>query len=120
MVPRRCFLWLSWGLLAVAALGAAPAGSAAATTPATTRATTPATTAPTPVDSEPTVTINEFLPEDRSIGECISAVPRPGCGSDARGGWRQYLVAAVLVAGLVVVGWRIVAGIRRPRKPVPG
>jgi hypothetical protein len=114
-VARRCFLWLSWGLVAVATL-AAPAGSAAATIPAT----TPATTAPTPVDSEPTLTINEFLPEDRSIGECISAVPRPGCGSDARGGWRQYVVAVVLVAGLVVVGWRIVAGVRRPRKPVPG
>jgi hypothetical protein len=108
----------------VGALGAAPAGSAAATTPATSPATppatTPVTTAPQPVDSEPTATINEFLPEDRSIGECISAVPRPGCGSDARGGWRQYVVAVVVVAGLVVVGWRIVAGVRRPRKPVPG
>jgi hypothetical protein len=104
----------------VGALGAAPAGSAAAATPATSPATTPVTTAPQPVDSEPTATINEFLPEDRSIGECISAVPRPGCGSDARGGWRQYVVAVVVVAGLVVVGWRIVAGVRRPRKPVPG
>jgi hypothetical protein len=115
-VPRSCFLWLSCALLALGAVGATPAGSVAATTPAT----TPATTAPTPVESEPTVSVNEFLPEDRSIGECISAVPRPGCGSDARGGWRQYVVALVLVAGLVFVGWRIVAGLRRPRKPVPG
>jgi hypothetical protein len=98
------------------ALGASPAGSVEAATPAT----TPATTAAPPVESEPTVSVNEFLPEDRSIGECISAVPRPGCGSDARGGWRQYIVAVVLVAGLVFVGWRIVAGVRRPRKPVPG
>jgi hypothetical protein len=32
-------------------------------------------------------TLNPFLPEDRSLGECISSVQKPGCGSEARGGW---------------------------------
>ena len=38
---------------------------------------------------------NEFVPVDRDIGECISAIPKPGCGSEARSGWRQ---AAVFLA----------------------
>jgi len=69
--------------------------------------TVPAATAAAPDD-----TVNEFLPEDRSIGDCISAAPRPGCGSKSQGGWHQYLVLIALVAGLGVIGWRIVAGVR--------
>ena len=64
--------------------------------------------------SAPEPTINEFFPEDRAIGDCISAAPKPGCGSEARGGWRQSLVLVLLVAGLAFVGWRIVAGVRIP------
>jgi hypothetical protein len=110
-VPARVFLKVACVVLAVVALGAAsPAGSVSAATPST--------TPPTTVESAPADTINEFLPEDRSIGECISAVPKPGCGSDARGGWHQYLVAIAMLAGLVVVGWRVVAGVRR--RPASG
>ena len=58
-------------------------------------------------------TINEFIPENRPIGDCISAVPKPGCGSEARGGWHQGLVMIALVLALVFVGWRIVVGVRR-------
>jgi hypothetical protein len=61
----------------------------------------------------PPVSINDFIPEDRDLSDCISALPRPGCGSEARSGWRQGLVFAVVVAGLGVIGWRIVAGIRQ-------
>lgn len=63
----------------------------------------------------PPVTFNEFLPEERGLGECISSVPRPGCGSEARGGWHQTLVFLSISAGLGLIGWRIVAGARRAK-----
>jgi len=59
---------------------------------------------------------NEFVPTDRDISECISAIPRPGCGSDARGGWRQSLVLVAILAGLALIAWRIVAGARKGRR----
>ena len=74
-----------------------------------------ATTPPTPPPTPPPVTFNEFLPEDRGLGECISAVPRPGCGSEARGGWRQTLVLVAVLVGLALIVWRVVAGSRRAR-----
>jgi len=85
------------------------------------RVTQPASTPP--VDDTPTVaeTVpgaldNEFVPTDRDISECISAIPKPGCGSDARGGWRQGLVLIAILAGLALIIWRIVAGARRARR----
>jgi hypothetical protein len=66
----------------------------------------------------PPVTDNAFIPEDRELGECITAVPKPGCGSEARGDWHQGVVLALMVAGLVVIGWRIARGVRR-RDPQP-
>ena len=60
----------------------------------------------------PPVTDNDFIPEGRDFSECISAVPKPGCGSEARSDWHQGLVLGVMVAGLVVIGWRIVRGVR--------
>ena len=59
---------------------------------------------------------NEFLPADRPVSECISAVPKPGCGSEARGGWRQGLVLVAILAGLALIVWRIVVGARRARR----
>jgi hypothetical protein len=59
------------------------------------------------------VTANEFIPEDRDLSECISALPKPDCGSDARGGWRQGLVLALVLAGMVGIGLRIAVAIRR-------
>ena len=61
----------------------------------------------------PPVTDNAFIPQDRDLGECITAVPKPGCGSEARSDWHQGLVLAVMIAGLIVIGWRIVHGVRR-------
>ena len=89
------------GLLAMLLL--APAGAAIATTPST------------PPPTPPPVTVNEFLPEDRGLGECISAVPKPGCGSDARGGWRQTLVLLAILVGLALIVWRVVVGARKAR-----
>lgn len=87
-------------------LSVAPVGTAAASTP----------------EPAPPITANPFLPEDRGIGECISALPKPGCGSEERGGWHQTLILLALVGGLSVIGWRIVAGVRAGERArnVPG
>jgi hypothetical protein len=76
---------------------------------------TVSTVAAAQVDDPPTppVTVNEFIPEDLNLTDCVSALPKPGCGSEARGGWRQGLVFAAVVAGLGFIGWRIAAGVRR-------
>ena len=91
-------------LLTLGTMGAGGRVEAAGAPPATTDA--PPSTVPEP-------TINEFLPEERAIGDCISAVPKPGCGSESRSDWRQWLVFAVLAGGLAFVGWRVVVGLRR-------
>lgn len=82
-------------------------------TPAATLAPSASAAAHDP--TTPPVTVNPFIPEDRSISECVSALPKPGCGSEERGGMHQYLVLVALVGGLSFVGWRIVAGTRKNR-----
>jgi hypothetical protein len=69
---------------------------------------------PTPTDP-PVVTDNDFVP-DRDLSECVSAVPQPDCGSEAKGGWRQALVFGVVVVGLAFLGWRITRTVRRNRR----
>ncbi len=64
----------------------------------------------------PPDTINEFFPEDRSLGDCLSSLPKPGCGSEARGGWRQTLVLIAVLAGIAFIAWRIVAQSRKARR----
>lgn len=68
--------------------------------------------------SGPAVAIsdNDFIPEDRNLGDCISAAPPPGCGSKAQGGWAQNVVFAAVLGGLVFIGWRIVAGSRKVKR----
>jgi hypothetical protein len=66
-------------------------------------------------EDAPPPTFNEFLPEDRSITDCISALPRPGCGSEARGGWRQRLVLYLLVLGLSALVILVARSARRMR-----
>ena len=91
---------------------APPVGAASPTTP-------PAPTQDEPVaptdDTVPTVTVNEFLPTDRDLSECLSALPRPGCGSEARGGWRQTAIFVAMLGGLTFIAWRIIASSRRAR-----
>ena len=61
-------------------------------------------------------TINEFLPEARPLGDCLSSLPKPDCGSEARGGWAQTAVFLAIVLGLAFIAWRVVAGSRRARR----
>jgi hypothetical protein len=84
----------------VAALVAAPAGRIAAR------------------ESSPpdTVVDNEFIPEDRDLSECISALPQPGCGSENRSGWRQWLILGAIVVALAFITWRVVRAARRTRR----
>ena len=64
----------------------------------------------------PPVTIApEFLPESANLSDCVGLVERPGCGSEARGGWRQTAVFAAIAVGLGVIFWRVSLGIRRNR-----
>lgn len=92
--------------LAVAAITLA--GPALATASASVVAPSAVTTTVPPTD-----TTNPFLPEEASLGDCLSALPPPNCGSEARGGFAQWSVLAVLVAGLAFIGWRVVRGARR-------
>jgi hypothetical protein len=94
-----------WTIVAGALLSLAPA-------PAVDRATVE--TVPTDPPAS-TVIDNPFFPDDTTtnITDCVSALPRPECGSRARGGWRQGAVFGVVVVGLVAIGARLVIGIRR-------
>jgi multisubunit Na+/H+ antiporter MnhC subunit len=76
-------------------------------------------TEPPPPDPTTVGTVNEFLPADRDLDDCISALPQPDCGSEARGGWRQVLVLVAILVGLAVIAWRLVHAARRPRRKVP-
>jgi hypothetical protein len=78
--------------------------------------TPPATTVPTP----PPDTVNDFLPVDRDIGDCISALPKPGCGSESRGGWAQTAVLGSIVLGISFIVWRIVVASRRAKRQQQG
>ena len=69
--------------------------------------------APLAATVPPTDTTNPFLPDGANIGDCLSSLPRPDCGSQARGGFAQWSVLVVLVAGLAFIGWRVVRGARR-------
>ncbi len=120
---------MSRGLLLRAALAAALAVVVAgATLLITTHPTTAQAAAAAPpvaaipvegvtdVPDRPPVTANDFLPEERNLSDCVGALERPGCGSEARGGWRQTLVFLVVAAGLVLVFGRIAWSARRSRQ----
>jgi hypothetical protein len=79
-------------------------------------------TAAVPADTvpdRPPVTVSDFFPDQQNLSDCLGLVERPGCGSEARGGWRQTLVFAVLVIGLALIFWRISRGIKANRTPQP-
>ena len=81
--------------------------------PGSSRAVTAAGSEPTP--TPPPSTFNVFYPEERPLTDCLGALQRPNCGSEARGGWAQAAVFAALVAGLGFIGWRIMRIVRRHR-----
>jgi hypothetical protein len=60
-----------------------------------------------------TLSTNPFIPEDVNIGDCVSALPRPGCGNEIRGDSHSMITFGVLMAGLAFIGWRIARSVRR-------
>ena len=102
-------LLVSLVLAVVASGGLGHAGVASAGAPPTTEA---------PVDTVPEPTFNDFIPEEQALSDCISAAPKPGCGSESRSDYHQWLVFIALVGGMAFVGWRVVAGARRGRPRV--
>lgn len=66
----------------------------------------------------PPDTINEFIPENRNLGDCLGTLQRPGCGSEASGGWRQGLIFFAMLTGLLVIAARIIFSARRRRVAV--
>lgn len=76
---------------------------------ASTDTTPPAETSAT---DAPVVTDNEFIPENVNIGDCLSSLPRPECGSKNRSGTGTLLTFGVLMAGTGFIGWRISRSVR--------
>lgn len=115
MAPVRRFAGSVIVALLVALACAMPTRPPAA---ADTASTPPTTTVAAARDAPATVVEdNPFIPEDQNLSECISALPKPGCGSEARGGWRQTLVFVIMAVALAFVGWRIVRSMRRRGVP---
>jgi hypothetical protein len=108
-MPRRVLVALVAFLLPVLAGPAVVSAAVAAAAPSVAAVTA------TPPTDPPVVTDNDFIPQG-NLSDCVSALPQPDCGSDAKGGWRQLLVLAVVVVGLAFVGWRITRTVRRNRR----
>jgi hypothetical protein len=72
--------------------------------------------APIGTDDIPIDTVNPFLPDEQDLTACVGSLQRPGCGSSARGGWHQDLVAIAMVGGLVIVFGRVFWGVARNRR----
>ncbi len=71
---------------------------------------------PPPTVESPATTVNDFIPEDQNLSDCLGALERPGCGSESRGGWRQTVTFSVMALGLVVVFGRIFWSVRRNQR----
>lgn len=56
---------------------------------------------------------NPFIPEDANIGDCVSSLPRPGCGTEASTSGKTALTFGVLMAGMAFIGWRVARGVRQ-------
>ncbi|MFM7045191.1 MAG: hypothetical protein ACKOYG_06520 [Ilumatobacteraceae bacterium] len=101
-------------LARAACAAAAVAVLAAGTAAAASTAPSPATGTAAAVRMAPAAPVddgeNVFIPDEQNLDDCIGLLPRPGCGSEARGGWRQYLTMGVLALGLAFIGWRISKG----------
>lgn len=121
MTPAQALRWAAAVLTLVLGLviaSLAPIATAGAMDdPAA--ATAPVTTIVAGEVPSSTVLDNPFLPEEANVGDCISALPRPGCGSEARGGWRQTLVFVALAGGLAVIAWRLIVAVRRRDRTTP-
>ncbi|MEJ7561680.1 MAG: hypothetical protein WKF45_04045 [Ilumatobacteraceae bacterium] len=78
-----------------------------------------ATAQPDPPDTVPIATsddgrgLDEQYLESEQFDDCVNLLPRPDCGSERRGGWRQAALFGVIVLALAVIGWRITRAVRR-------
>jgi hypothetical protein len=118
-VNRRSGPWFVRILVALTMLGGLLSAQPALATTPPVEPTVPATTMPAAPDPADEIVIDEanpFLPENRDLTECIGMLQRPGCGSEARGGWHQNAVAIVMVSGLLIVFGRIAWSVRRGQK----
>jgi hypothetical protein len=67
--------------------------------------------APPATPDPASVASNPFIP-DVNIGDCVSSLPRPDCGSDERGGYHQYVTLIILFLGTLFIAWRVARGVR--------
>ena len=102
MLVRAFSIVLLW-------LALVPAGAATASTPDS--------GAGEPSNTPPPTVFNEFYPDERPLSDCLSSLPKPNCGSEARGGWRQTTILGAVLAGLAFIAWRIIRSARRARGP---
>jgi hypothetical protein len=49
----------------------------------------------------------------RSLSECISSAPRPGCVTRTDSDSHQVITFAILMLGMAFIGWRIARSVRR-------
>lgn len=61
---------------------------------------------------------NDFMDLERSLSECISSNPPPGCGREPtgpgdRGGWQQLALFGVMTSGMGLIFWRVSRAVRR-------
>lgn len=49
----------------------------------------------------------------RSLSECISSAPKPGCVTRTSSDMNQIITFAVLMTGMAFIGWRIARSVRR-------
>ncbi len=91
-------LAVAFVLAAPSAHGTVPPGVAAA-----------GETAAAPPHTDPPITILD----GRSLTECISAAPRPGCTTSKSTDIHQMAVFGVLTLGVALIVWRITVAIRR-------
>ena len=80
-------------------------------------ATTVDTTIDIDIGSSPDSTVNDFLDLERSLAECISSNPPPGCGRvptnpGDRGGWQQLVLFGVMMSGIALIFWRVSRAVR--------
>lgn len=67
---------------------------------------------------------NVYLDIERGLNDCISALPKPGCGrepvdSGDRGGWQQFLVFGVLMTAMAGIGTRVAFSVRKRDRSNP-
>lgn len=80
-------------------------------------------TARATIETSPDSTVPSAYDLDNEPSECIGFLPKPDCGKkpqDAgeRGGALQYLVFAIMIAGLTIVGIGITRGVKKGRPKI--